>query len=631
MSLTAQGELDLAKLAPLLETQVDAIYGQLALDGKITGTFAKPSYQLTLAVDKHAVGVRPVGADAELEVAQGSKLQLANGTLQLLGVTVDVKDQQGGTLGELALQGGIGLDSFVPTQWDVQVSGQVAGKLLQLLAPEKVAQASGVASIDVPIVISGKGKWPRVTGALAFGPGPDGTAPMVLSPRGVRRDLALVDGRLEIKTDDDGTHRAYTLTIPDDHPVTVTVDGEGRFDDIRGQIVVRDNTLDHARLVLDAENVPYRAPNNNLDLTIAANDVELAYVDNAWHVHTLAPGGYISIVNGTFRRNFELAEAIKPAPATVAPAKTLWDDYPAIGNADLDLKLDVRRFSVDDNIAKIDFEGAGITISGSPRDPRLQGSIRVGARGEFTIPATRAHFTRTTGSIDFSPVERATNPALNITSDAPDYTDLSGQSHTITMAITGTLEQPLWDLHTNTGLDKSQTISLLFLGRSPEQLRRSLGDQSLGADPTRVDPSTNPSTGVSDQLVKDLAGDWVSGLFAQSLANKLKSANLSLDVLRFELGFGTIGVHAEIKALQNLKLIGDAELTVNGTTLNPKVVVTTPYHSPLGPLCHACRLTLDDRLSLQFAYLSKLYNDPADQALDITDYQGKLVYRLFIP
>jgi hypothetical protein len=206
------------------------------------------------------------------------------------------------------------------------------------------------------------------------------------------------------------------------------------------------------------------------------------------------------------------------------------------------------------------------------------------------------------------------------------------------MAITGTLEQPLWDLHTNTGLDKSQTIALLFLGRSPEQLRRSLGDQSLGADPTRVDPSTNPSTGVSDQLVKDLAGDWVSGLFAQSLANKLKSTNLSLDVLRFELGSGTIGVHAEAKALQNLKLIADAELTVNGTTLNPKVVVSTPYHSipdlllaPFSVVCERCRFSIDDRVSLQAAYLSKLYNDPADQALDITDVQGKLVYRLFIP
>ena len=32
------------------------------------------------------------------------------------------------------------------------------------------------------------------------------------------------------------------------------------------------------------------------------------------------------------------------------------------------------------------------------------------------------------------------------------------------------------------------------------------------ADPTRIDPTTNPSQGFAVQIVKDLAGDWVSGL-----------------------------------------------------------------------------------------------------------------------
>ena len=81
-----------------------------------------------------------------------------------------------------------------------------------------------------------------------------------------------------------------------------------------------------------------------------------------------------------------------------------------------------------------------------------------------------------------------------------------------------------------------------MLGRNQESLRRSLGDQSLGGDPTRVDPTTNPSQGFADQIVKDLAGDWVSGLLGDSLG-KLTG----LDVLRIEIGFGSIGFRVEKK------------------------------------------------------------------------------------
>ncbi|MGE5182584.1 MAG: translocation/assembly module TamB domain-containing protein, partial [Acidobacteriota bacterium] len=269
--------------------------------------------------------------------------------------------------------------------------------------------------------------------------------------------------------------------------------------------------------------------------------------------------------------------------------------------------------------------GSNIDISGSPRDPRLQGSINV-QRGEFKIPLTRANFTSTRGTIDFTSNERAANPSLNIQSDAPDYQDLSGQQHVISLAITGTLEQPLWDLHTNTGLDKSQTLALLFLGRSPEQLRRSLGDQSIGVvNPTAGEVSTNPSGTFGDQLVKDLAGDWVSQLLGNSL---LKIA--PVDILRFELGFGSVGVHAEKKLLENIRLLGDAESTVRGYSLNVRGEIRTPYNSPIW-FCHRCRITPRDRLSVQGGFLDKIYSDPADQALNITDLQGKFVYRLFIP
>jgi hypothetical protein len=118
--------------------------------------------------------------------------------------------------------------------------------------------------------------------------------------------------------------------------------------------------------------------------------------------------------------------------------------------------------------------------------------------------------------------------------------------------------------------------------------------------------STNPSTGFADQLVKDVAGDWVSSLIGNSVAKYTP-----LDVLRFEIGFGSVGVHAEAKVIENIKVLTDAEQTVRGQTLNVRGDVKTNIHFS--------RL-LDDRLSLQGGYLSKTYYDPAEQ--DIPDWKG---------
>ncbi|HEY5949720.1 MAG TPA: translocation/assembly module TamB domain-containing protein [Kofleriaceae bacterium] len=354
-----------------------------------------------------------------------------------------------------------------------------------------------------------------------------------------------------------------------------------------------------------------------LELTLSARDLylNLPRGDAAWSAR-----GSVSIVNGSYKRNFVLTEVIRPAPETVAPAKPFWDEYPSIGNADLDLELEVRKFSVDNNIAKIDLAGPRLLITGSPRDPRISGAIRVQS-GEFKLPGVRARFLRTSGSIDFAENEKATSPSLEITSDAPDYVDLSGQSHTITLSISGTLELPQWDLRTSTGYNKSQTLALLLLGRNPEQLRRSLGDTTPGSDPTRTEASTNPTGGVGDQLVKDLAGDWVSGLLGSSLTRIT-----GLDVLRFEVGFGSVGIHGEKKAFENVTLVGGYEQTVRGSTFNARAELKTPWHPQRHVPWH---IITNDRVTFQAGWLSKNFNDPSE--IDINDGHLKFVYRLFIP
>lgn len=611
MNLHAKGSIALAKLAPYLRDQTDELSGNLELEAKVAGTFSQPSYEAGLTIGE-PINVRPTGVDTTLQVARGGQIKINDGTIGINQLTVTVKEERGTERGDLHVKGTIALGpGFIPSSWGVLLDGKIAGKMLLALAPNAVAQAGGLARIDGALTLFGRGALPQVTGTLTFDPDPQERHPsaFAVSLRGARKEIALLGGSIDISTTVSGDHRTYAIAITD-NPLTASIDGEGRVEHIRGSAVLRDGKPQSARLELDAENVPFRIP-GTLDLIVSAKDISLE-LPNA--VSPWIARGNISIVSGSYQRNFELTEVIRPQVPNVTLARPFWDEYPAIGNADLGLTLDVRKFAVANNIAQIELEGPRILVTGSPRDLRLSGSIRV-QRGEFQIPGTRARFTRTAGSIDFAENENATNPKLDIQGDA-DYLDLSGQLHIITLNIAGTLEQPQWDLKTSTGYNKSQTLGLLFLGRNPEQLRRTLGDQSPGANPTQIDSTTSSSQGFADQIVKDLAGQWVSDLLGDKLTRLSR-----LDVLRFEIGFGSVGIHAEKKLAENIKFIGEGEQTIRGTSISATGELKTPWHF--------LRAFADDRLTLQGVYLDKNFYDPAEQ--DISDLRGQLVYRLFIP
>jgi hypothetical protein len=116
--------------------------------------------------------------------------------------------------------------------------------------------------------------------------------------------------------------------------------------------------------------------------------------------------------------------------------------------------------------------------------------------------------------------------------------------------------------------------------------------------------------------VTDLAGQWVSDLLGDSLKNVLQ-----LDMLRFEVGFGSIGVAAKKNAFENLSLSGEAEQTTRGTSQTVTLEIKTPFH----PL----KRVTSDRVTLQGIFLNKNFYDPAE--LDVEDIKGQLVYHLIIP
>ncbi len=611
VALTVDGQLKLSQLTPLVEARFDQISGTARLQAAVVGTPSKPRYEA--ALELHDLLLRPVGGDTLLEAPTGL-IKLANGSLGFANLEVNVRDERrDDSQGKLEIHGGIALDGFTPVSWGVFIEGKLAAKLLMVVAPSSVSQASGVATIgDDAIRLWGKGPRPLIAGSLTF----DSAEPVAVLPRGVRRELSFSRGAIEIVTcagnlppeqQDQSCRdvavsqtgaldqRVYRLGLSG---IGGKIDNEGQLTSVDGSIQVRDGEVAAVSVTVDAESIPFRIP-GTLDLVLSLKNIGLELAGGDW-----TATGAVSVVSGTYKTNFDLTDRITKIGLSTPPQIPFWETYPALGNATLDLTLDVRKFSVDNNIASIDLSGKDIQVTQTPRDPRLSGSILV-QQGRFRIPGTRAAFTKTGGSVDFSENVRASNPRLEVTSDA-NYRDLSGQEHIITMTITGTLEQPQWDLKTSTGYNKSQTLSLLVLGRNQEQLRRSLGDQALGGNLTNVDPTTNPSQGFADQIVKDLAGDWVSGLIGTSLTTLT-----GLDVLRFDIGFGSVGVHLEKKVAENVRILGDAEQTIRGSTLNARA-----------------EMKLSVRLGLQGGILDKNFIDPAEQ--DIQDRNVKFVYRWFV-
>lgn len=613
LNIEARGDLDFRQLAPLFDDTLERLQGTAALTASVSGTFEKPNYEAELRLDK--VSAQPLGNDTILEAPSGL-IRIANGSLGFTDVKVRVRDEQRDEAGEINIKGNITLDGLSPVAWGVLIDGKIAGKMLLVAAPGAISQAAGLARIEGDLMITGKGPKPTISGTIDFGALPpcpgaaiqlaDGGAcrkagephrPLSIIPRGVRREFVFNSGSIDLDTEIAGDRQTINVTL---NQIATKMDGEGELTGIDGRLEVRNGTLSSLAVRLDADKIPFRVP-GSLDLILNARNLT---IEQAGENASLEVAGTIAIVDGIYNRNFALADQIVSIGRVSTPSKPFWEEYPSLGAANLDLELEVRRFLVKNNIAEIEL-GGELAISNTPRDPRLAGRISV-RRGRFRIPGTRAAFEQTSGYIDFAQNQKATNPSLDVKSDA-QYRDLSGQDHLITLSINGSLEELQWDLTTSTGYNKSQTLSLLVLGRNQEQLRRSLGDQSLGTvDPTSGDVSTNPSTGVTDQIVKDLAGDWVSGLLGDSLTRIT-----GLDVLRVEVAFGSIGVRLEKKVLENMKLLGDGEQTIRGSTINVRADLAWTEH-----------------LSLQAGFLTKNFNDAAEQ--DVQDTTLKFVYRFFL-
>jgi hypothetical protein len=581
-----EGEVAVALLQPYASEVFEEAEGTLAGTLDITGPPASP--RLTGVLLIQAVRLRLSGQDAEIRVP-AAKLQVTNDSVVFTGFTVEVVDEISGEKDALSIRGSVAMDEFVPRRWGLDVAGELPGKLLLIAAPNVFTAASGSATLD--ITVAGAGATPRINGTIDFDTDANEPRPLTFTPRGLRREVLLDRGQIK-----------FTDQLVELKGIGGTIDDSGVLSELSGEM-----SLDNWRPVdvdmrVTAQSLPFRIP-RTLELELDVNDLQIIGGKDDLEIV-----GALDIIDGRYIQKFNpLLDALRPERVEETE-RPFYEQVPLLGAARLDLSVTTGGgFGIKNNIADIDLDGA-VSVTGTPRQPRIDGEITV-QQGSFKFQGMRARFERTEGSIVFSRFQRFPDdsPTVDIRSEA-EYLDGRGTQHDVVLELTGTLASLNWDLYTtNTGLNKSQTATLLISGRTTEENRSLLGDDPIAPNRSAFDQrSTAPTESqldAFDQLAKDYLGDFISTL----VEDPLRSAT-GLDVIRFEVGTAGVHLRGEENIGRNTKLIGEVDQTLRGRTLSAQI-----------------QHRLRENLSLELEWLYKVFFDNVEE--DVNGFRVKGTFR----
>ncbi|HKE15653.1 MAG TPA: translocation/assembly module TamB domain-containing protein, partial [Kofleriaceae bacterium] len=584
LDFKVSGNVAVALLAPYLKRYFEDVAGTLGVSVHVTGQPSAPRLSGVVQISK--VALKPAGQDALVQVP-GGKIEFTNDQISLTGLSMVVVDQFSDERSELSVSGGVKLRDFRPVHWAIRIDGELSGKMLLVVAPTRFSAGSGSAQLSIGLM--GEGEAPNIDGTIEF----DQTSPLTLTPRGVRREIALTGGQVR-----------FTDKLVELEGVTGWIDDEGELTDISGRITLASWRPVDLDVRITANDLPFRVP-QTLELAINLRGVHVVGGVDAG----LEIGGVIEIVDGRYVRKFSpLLEALRPQRVTET-STPFYEILPLVPNAQLNLSVESRAFFVKNNVADIQMTGQ-VAVTGTPLEPRFEGIIRV-EQGSFKFQGVRARFERTQGTVTFSrfrsfPEE---TPTLDIHSES-DYRDVSGQSHLIQLTLKGPIGQLAWDLSTSAGLNRAQTFTLIFAGRTPDEARQALlGEEPIGKTSGEF-TSTTLTTGliegrlvIADQLLKQLAGEYFSLLMEDSIRNVT-----TLDVARLELGTGSIGFHWEKVLLPGLRAVGDVERSLRGWSWDARG-----------------EYRLNDSVSLEGGGQQRRFDDEAED--DVSEGRIRVIWR----
>ncbi|MBL4633113.1 MAG: translocation/assembly module TamB domain-containing protein, partial [Kofleriaceae bacterium] len=577
-----EGSIAVQLLQPYLNRDFETMSGAIVVNGTLAGSV--DDIQMSGSVRAQNIVLKPNGQDTIINIPTGL-VRIESTKLTITELRVMVNDQFTSDVSELRIVGGIRLDNFRPVDWGVVIEGRLAAKLLLIAAPEDVSAASGSAAISMSLFGSG----PDIDGSIEF----DARAPFALTPRLARREFSFHSG-LILFTDQD----LYLENLQS------TIDGEGQITDITGEISMVDWVPVDVDVEVSAYNLLYRIP-QTLELNVNLDRFHI--VGGA--VDGLEISGDIEIADGRFIQRWDpIIDSFRKIPPT-ATEPSIFETVPILGNADIDINLFTQAFFIENNVADIEFKG-GVNIKGTPLVPVFDGDIQV-AQGTFKFQGMRAKFERTSGSVRFSPglIFPAETPYLDIVSES-EFRSSDGQQHLITLHLVGPYSELNWDLSTSTGLNRTQTLQLIYLGRTPDEVRKKLlGDDAISTRPGDLSSQTVESDSPLQDF-DEVAKEYSSTLFASIIGDRLRDVT-KLDVARLQLGTGSVGFYGEKNVTRSFLLTGEIERSLTGWEWNA-----------------TGRYRVNDIANVEFGAVQQSFDDEADE--DISKGSASITFREFI-
>ncbi len=494
-----RGDVQLRLLELYTRRWLDAARGKLTVDVAVGGSAARPTLDGTIAFADAAVV--PRGQEAEVRVPSGELIfSLDRVISRALAVEVDGQ--------RLVLDGSVQLKALKPGAIDATMEGRIAGKVLEMLAPEQITLAGGSAAMRV--AIRGTASAPAIQGEIVF------DRQLEVSPRALRREIILDSGRIGFSQSQ------------------VVVEKVGGSIDDSSLLVSGGATLAprfRAAVRVDVDGFSHRVPGVlEVELATGLRGVNVTYDDGGLSVR-----GDIDIVDGRYAQSLQFdrfASNIAFPERTTEVSDPFWKGSDILANMELDLDVQTKgTFAVSNELVNATLSG-GLTITGTPPRPVFSGSVESQGEGTVRIPGTKIReFAVTEGRVVFSRYLTfpTSTPTVLLRAEAP-FVDLTGTEHRVFLEITGTLSRYDWKLWTSTNLTQAQTMALITFGRVTDDLRARV----RGGTPTTVDTSRGPTAAATgsatDEVLNELSGDVIDALIADTLRSLLSLDCFNLSV-----------------------------------------------------------------------------------------------------
>ena len=537
LDLGVRGMVPLQLAEFFFARQIRGVGGKATADLRLRGTIEDP--RLTGQLELRGGTLRLPRFDRAVEIPQ-ARIVAKQNRLVVEKLAVRVGRASLAIAGQLEGVGGLLFGASETPSLNLKIDGDLNMRLLRILAPSAVSQASGLARTSV--VVSGLLDDPMIAGNLIIDKGQR----IEFRPRGIGRSVTLTGGHLRLD-------RSYVGTVT---PLVGTYD-EGSVE-LAGEARFNEGELVDIYLKLKGRSIPHRQPKVfsaevDMDLTLVGDPkatsgpLRCGLSKRAASLgQSMMLQGRVDIVDARYMREFDLLKDAVIRPRTSEDERPFWEGVPALGA--LGLCLTVRsagQLRVKNRYADLGLETT-LAVTGTLADTRIQGSVLV-EEGKVKIPATRPTFTVNRGEIAFSEGRPMDTPELDISAETV-YPDRHGTDYKIRLRLTGSLSQIQFQLSSEPFLERGQLLALLAWGRTTEQLRQDINRGNEG----------NQTAGAADAQVKELSAMFLSSI----LEDPIRQVT-GLDLVRLELGTETLTARA-CKSLGSFEICGDLEKNLSG-------------------------------------------------------------------